>query len=164
MFLQQFADLSFFQGFTPRQIEEITPILDPIPCEKDAVIFQQGQPTDYLYILEVGEVVVQYKPYDGPPLVVARIHPGGVFGWSAALGREVYTSAALVLETGEAIRIRRDSLQQFCIQHPETGKILLERLASVISERLKNTHSEVLSILTNGVDQNGNCSRRIDQP
>ncbi|HWQ04012.1 MAG TPA: cyclic nucleotide-binding domain-containing protein [Longilinea sp.] len=152
--MQQFADLSFFQGFTPEQIVEIFPILDLIPCDKNATIFQQGQCTDYLYILEAGEVVVQYKPYDGPPLVVAHIHPGGVFGWSAALGRESYTSGALATESGKAIRIRKDSLQRFCGQHPETGKILLERLACVIAERLKNTHNEVLSILTNGIDNN----------
>lgn len=164
MFLQQFADLSFFQGFTPQQIEEILPILDLIPCGKNAVIFQQGQSTDYLYILEKGEVVVQYKPYDGPALVVARIHPGGVFGWSAALGRDVYTSAAVTIEASETIRIRKDSLQEFCSRHPKTGKILLERLASVISERLKSTHNEVLNILTNGVDTNGDCSRRVNQP
>lgn len=154
MFLQQYTDLSFFHGFTPEQIAEIYPILDSIPCEKDAIIFQQGQCTDYLYILIQGEVVIQYKPYDGPPLVVAHIHPGGVFGWSAALGRDAYTSAALALVTVQAIRIRKETLQHFCSQHQETGKILLERLASVIAERLKNTHGEVLNILTNGVDNN----------
>jgi CRP-like cAMP-binding protein len=86
-----------------------------------------------------------------------------VFGWSAALGRSVYTSGAQAVESGLAIRIRKDSLTQFCNLHPETGKILLERLASVISERLKNTHGEVLSILTSGVDKTGDCSRRNDQ-
>nr|QCO92848.1 hypothetical protein [uncultured bacterium] len=163
MFLEHFTNLSFFQGFTPKQIEEISPILDLVPCEKNIVIFEQNQRTDYLYILEEGEVVILYKPYDGPALVVARIHPGGVFGWSAALGREVYTSGALALEASRTIRMRKDALQQFCSQHPETGKILLERLASVISERLKNTYSEVLNILTNGLDSNEDCWRRMDK-
>ncbi|GAP15615.1 protein containg cyclic nucleotide-binding domain [Longilinea arvoryzae] len=164
MFRQQFAGLSFFQGFTPEQIAEICPIMEAIPCEKDAVIFQQNQRTDYLYILEEGEVVIQYKPYDGPPMVIARIHPGGVFGWSAALGRDVYTSGAQALAPGRAIRMQIDSLQQFCSQHPETGKILLERLASVIAERLKSTYNEVLNILTNGLDHTGDCWRRIEKP
>lgn len=164
MFLQRFTDLSLFQGFTPEQITEIYPILDQIPCEQDAVIFQQGQLADYLYILEDGEVVIQYKPYDGPALVVARIRPGGVFGWSAALGREAYTSAAVVTQPGEAICIRKDSLQKFCSQHPETGKILLDRLASMISERLNSTHREVLNILTNGLDKNNECWKRMEKP
>lgn len=164
MFLELFAGLSFFQGFTPTQIEEISPILDILPCEKGAVIFEQNQRTDYLYILEKGEVVILYKPYDGPALVVARIHPGGVFGWSAVLGRDVYTSGAQALECGCTIRMRKDALQRFCNQHPETGKILLERLASVISERLKSTYSEVLNILTNGLDYNEDCWRRMDKP
>jgi CRP-like cAMP-binding protein len=154
MFLQQYIDLSFFHGFTPEQIAEIYPILDSIPYDKNAVIFQQGQCADYLFILEKGEVVIQYKPYDGPPLVVAHIQSGGVFGWSAALGRDAYTSGALAISESRAIRIRKETLQQFCAQHQETGKILLERLASVIAERLKNTHVEVLNILTNSMDNN----------
>lgn len=164
MFLELFAGLSFFQGFTPKQIEELSPILDIIACEKDGIIFEQNQCTDYLYVLEEGEVEILYKPYDGPALVVARIHPGGVFGWSAVLGRDVYTSGALALEAGRAIRMRKDALQQFCSQHPETGKILLERLASIISERLKSTYSEVLIILTKGLDSNKDGWRRMDKP
>lgn len=153
MFIQHFTHLSFFQGFTHQQITELYPILEQVHREKGEVIFQQGQCTDYLYILEGGEVVIQYKPYDGPPLVVARIGPGGIFGWSAALGREAYTSGALVTESAEAVCIRKAALHQFCIQHPETGKILLDRLAGVIAERITSTHDEVLSILTNSIDK-----------
>ena len=48
--------------------------------------------------------------------------------------------------------IRGSNLQMVCTQYPETGNILLERLASVIAERLRSTHTQVLGMLTQGMD------------
>ncbi|NLG98277.1 MAG: Crp/Fnr family transcriptional regulator [Chloroflexi bacterium] len=123
---------------------------------KDEVIFEQGQPASHLYILLSGNVIVRYKPYDGPPLTVANIEPGGVFGWSAALGRETYTSSAVTVQESVAVRVRGSNLQVIRAQYPETGKILMDRLAGVITERLHSSHTQVLEILTRGFDVDGN--------
>jgi len=124
---------------------------------KGKKIFEQGQKADFLYILLVGEVSVEYKPYDGPALTVARIFPGGVFGWSAALGRELYTSGATAIEDIEAIQLSNNQLRSICETHPETGAVLLDRLASGIAEKLKNTHSHVLNLLSQGIEFDNNC-------
>ena len=129
-------------------------MLEPAHFSPEQIIFDQGQRTEYLYILLRGKVEVRFKPYDGPPLTVACIKPGGVFGWSTALNRETYTSSAHATEQCEAYRISGTQLQNFCAQDPGTGKILLERLASVIAERLNNTHTQILTILSQGLDSN----------
>jgi CRP-like cAMP-binding protein len=148
MFRQEFAQLPIFAGLNSDQIDQLAPFLFECRLEKDIVIFEQGQSAEHLYILLTGEVAVRYKPYDGPLLTVARIVPGGVFGWSAALGRTEYTSGAIALQDSMAYRLRGESLPEICTRHPETGKIWLERLASVIAERLRSTHSQVLDILS----------------
>ncbi len=125
-----------------------------------AVIFEQGDLADCLYILLEGEVEVRYKPYDGPPLSVAHIIPGGVFGWSAALGRREYTSGAQAESECQVVRVRSASLHRLCECYPETGGVLLDRLAGVIAERLRNTHASILAMLSQGVDTNGNCAKR----
>lgn len=161
MLRQDLAQLSIFSGLSDDQISQLTPYMVECAYHKDQTIFDQGQRADHLYILLTGEVVVNYKPYDGPPLTVARIEPGGVFGWSAALGRELYTSGAVAVQESLAYRIRGGNLPVICEQHRETGLILLERLAGVIAERLRSTHTQVLSILSQGIDVDGNCLRRI---
>ncbi len=163
MFRQDYAQLSIFAGLNGDQIVQLLPYMVECHFSKDEVIFEQGQPADHLYILFSGEVVIQYKPYDGPPLTVARIETGGVFGWSAALGRDEYTSGAMAVEDSVAYRIRGENLQVLCEKYPETGMILLDRLAGVIAERLQNTHTQVLGILSQGMDMDGNCLRRLDK-
>lgn len=152
MFRQEYTHFPIFAGLDSSQISQLTPFLVECHFVKDCVIFEQGQPAEYLYILLSGEVVIHYKPYDGPPLNVARIEPGGVFGWSAALRRDLYTSGALAVKDSLAFRIQGSSLQALAAQDPETAEILLDRLAGVIAERLRGTHTQVLSILTQGID------------
>ena len=163
MFKQEFGQLSIFKGLSSRQLSLLDPMLELCCFPPEHIVFDQGQRTEYLYILLRGKVEVRFKPYDGPPLTVTRIEPGGVFGWSTALNRETYTSAAHTIEECETYRISGCQLQKFCIQEPTTGKILLERLASVIAERLNNTHTQILSILTQGIDLNGEDQKETCQ-
>jgi CRP/FNR family transcriptional regulator, cyclic AMP receptor protein len=152
MLRQDYAQFSIFAGLDGNQISQLSPFMVECQIPKDYVVFVQGQPAEYLYILLTGEVVVRYKPYDGPPLNVAHIQPGGVFGWSAALRRDLYTSDAIAMQDSTAYRIRGSSLHVIHAKYPETGQILLERLASVIAQRLQSTHSQVLGILTQGME------------
>jgi CRP-like cAMP-binding protein len=160
MFRQDYAQLSIFAGLDGNQISQLSPFFVECQYPQDYVIFEQGQPAENLYILLCGEVVINYKPYDGPSLTVARIEPGGVFGWSAALQRDLYTSDALTTQECLAYRIRSSSLNTICAQYPDTGKILLERFASVIAERLRSTHTQVLGMLTDGMDLKSKPPRR----
>ncbi len=74
-----------------------------------------------------------------------------VFGWSAALGRGRYTSGAVCQEQSEALVISGAALRRLCEVDPETGVLILERLAEVIAERLQATHAQVLAMLHQGM-------------
>lgn len=160
MFRQDDARLALFEGLDLNQISQLAPFMVECSFDKDEVIFEQGKPAEHLFILLSGEVVIHYKPYDGPPLIVARIEPGGVFGWSAALSRDLYSSAAVAVEKGNAFRIRGSNLPVLCSRYPETGRIFLEHLAGCIAERLRSTHTQVLEILTQGIDVERTARRR----
>lgn len=152
MLRQDYARFSIFAGLDETQIRQLAPFLVECQFPKDFVIFEQGQPAENLYILLSGEVLVRYKPYDGPPLTVARIEPGGVFGWSAALRHDVYTSGAVTVQAICAVCMRGASLPVIRAKYPETGQIWLEHLASVIAQRIQSTHAQVLGLLTQGME------------
>jgi CRP-like cAMP-binding protein len=160
MFRQDYARFSIFEGLDESQIGQLTPYLVECQFPPDYIVFEQGQPAENLFILLSGEVNIYYKPYDGPTLTVAHIEPGGVFGWSAALHRDCYTSAAVTMRESLAYRIRGINLQAIRERYPETGQLLLERLAGVIAERLRSTHTQVLGILSQGLDTSANLSQR----
>lgn len=149
-----FDQLSIFQDFSPAQRQLLQPLF--LICNQPAgtVIFEQGDPAEYLYLVLEGEVHVRFKPDDGPALTVARVRPEGVVGWSAALGSPAYTSAAICITDCQMLCISGEDLQQFCQCHPDAGSLLLERLATVIAERLRNTHQHVIALLEQGLRVN----------
>jgi len=150
---------SLFHGLSEAQMHLLEPLLEYCAFPAGQVVFEQGAAADSLYVLLRGTVDVRYKPYDGPELTVARIQPGGVFGWSAALRRDAYTSAAVTCEAVEAYRVNGAKLRCLCEHNPETGMVLLERLASIIAERLSSTHDQIMAILQNSLDRCDNPER-----
>ena len=143
--------LPFFQGLQPGDRQRILQRFHVEDHEVEEVIFFQGQPADRLYLLASGQVEIRFKPDDGEALTVSVIEPGGVFGWSAALGRRSYTSGAVCTESGHSLSIRSRDLRRIFEENPATGVILLERLAEVIAMRLTSTHAHVMELLRQGL-------------
>jgi CRP-like cAMP-binding protein len=153
-----FVTLSFFEGLNPADLAALRPLFAPCDFYAETILFQQGDPAENLYIVVVGEVTVNYKPDDGPPITVTRVRPGGVVGWSAALGSKSYTSGAVCTTYTQLLRIRGADLRRLCEEHPQTGAVILERLAAVIAERLRNTHPQVVAMLQNAMLNGANHS------
>ncbi len=148
------GNVPFFEGLSNQDVELLSKKFTTVSFPRGTVIFNQGDHADRLYILLLGHVSIRFKPHDGEVLPVAEISTGDVFGWSAALGRDVYTSCAVTTEDSKALSIRGNDLRELCTTHPETGVLILERLAEVIAERLKNTHQKVIELLWQGVNSN----------
>ena len=113
-----------------------------------------------------GEVAVRYKPEDGPELIIVKVKSDGIVGWSAALGNPSYTSSVDCLTDCVLLRISSVDLRELCVQDPEFGDLLLERLAMAIAERLRNTHGHVLALLEQGLrldPQTQYLSKKMDR-
>lgn len=158
MLAQDLAYMSIFRNLSSEQLTQILPLMESCDYPKDATIFEQGAPAENLYLVVEGEVVVRYKAYDGPLITVAHVCRGGIFGWSAALGRSTYTSSAVCLEKCHFFRISSCSLRQMCDNYPETGVLFLERLASAIAERETNKYSQVITMLSQKSEMGLDCS------
>jgi CRP-like cAMP-binding protein len=143
--------IDIFKDLDEDRMELIRPLFESLSCKAGTVVFQQGTPADFLYFIITGKVEMSFKPYDGTPITVSHVEKGGLFGWSAVVGSENYTSSAIAIEEVKAIRVRGSELRKFCIEHPEAGKDILERLADGVSSRWKDAHKQVQSILLHGL-------------
>lgn len=148
-----FDRLTLFHDFTPSQSALVKPLFQSVYEPAGSVIFEQGDSAEYLYLVVDGEVIIRYKPEDGPELIVARVRQEGIVGWSSALGKPTYTSSAICTDECHMLRVSGQDLRDLCEKHPETGSLMLERLAVVIAERLRNTYDHVITLLEQGLLQ-----------
>lgn len=151
------TSLPIFEGLSPECLERLGVLLSPVDYGAGETLFEQGCPAEYFYLVLSGEVVVRYKPEDGDALDLARVRPGGVVGWSAALGSRFYTSGAYCSADSRLLRLRGEDLRHLCEEDPDIGHLLLERLASVVAERLHNTRDQVMSLLEQSIQVSVNA-------
>lgn len=146
-----FSNLGFFKSFDQSQKVIIKEIFIPCDFPAGAELFKQDSPAEFLYIVVSGEVVVNFKPDDGPPILVARVRSGEVVGWSAALSSRIYTSSAAAEVYTQLLRVRGTDLRRICRMYPDIGKIVQDCLAAVIVERVRITHAQVVALLELGL-------------
>jgi CRP-like cAMP-binding protein len=152
--LERFNNLDripIFKNLDEKYLDLLKPLFETYTCNAGVTVLQQGEPADYLYLVINGTVEMTYKPYDGIPITISHVEKDGLFGWSAVVGSEKYTSSAIAIENLEMLRVRGSELRRLCVEHPEAGKEILERLASSVSSRVKDAQAQVKSILKQGM-------------
>jgi CRP-like cAMP-binding protein len=158
--LQSLDRLTLFDGIDEETQRLVERHFEPYSCPAGTIIFEQGDPAVFLYLLLDGSVTVRYKPYDGPPINLNQIPAGGAFGWSAVVGNATYTSGAIAREDVQAVRIRGIDLRDAVARNPRVGKVLLDRLASLVSNRWKDANRQVRAILEQAVPKENSSPRR----
>lgn len=144
--------LPLLREFSEDQIEVLLPLIEETTYRKGEVIFKQGGQAKYLYFVLDGEVSIRFNPDDGSEITVADVREGDIFGWSAAMGSQMYTSGAICTESGHFFRVEGENLKTLCREYPETGILVLNQLAGVIAQRLRGTHQQVVELLHHGLN------------
>ncbi len=136
-----------FRDVDENILQLLEPLFEQFACTAGTVIFEQGDPAHYLYLILSGSVELRYKPYDGPSITITNISQGDIFGWSAAIGNTVYTSGTVCIEDCQTIRISNRELHKLCAREPEAGRIILNLLAKSVSSRWDDAESQIQSLL-----------------
>lgn len=147
----QLNRITAFKNVDTQNLELLTPLFESYSCESGTIVIQQGAPANYIYFIIKGKVDISYKPYDGHIITISHIGKGGLFGWSALVGNDKYSSSGTAIEPLSAVRIHGDDLRKFCVAHPEAGRDILENLANTVSTRWHDANKQVRLILEKGL-------------
>ena len=145
--------IPLFKDLDDDILRMLAPLFEGYNCPSSAIIFEQGDPAEHIYLILEGTVEVRYKPYDGPPIVITTLTTGSIFGWSAVVGNATYTSGAVCKTCCTAIRMRSRDLHDFCAREPEAGYAVLELLAEAVSSRWANAKDQIHSLLNTSVSR-----------
>jgi len=147
-----FRRLPVFADLRDEHVKLLESLVETVQCDAGEFVIRQDAPADFLYIIIKGKVQISFKPYDGIPITVSHVERGGLFGWSAVIGSEKYTSSTIAIEPLEAVRIRGSELRKLSAENPETGREILNSLANAVSARWKDAHEQVKLILKKGME------------
>lgn len=130
MFLPQ-SDI--FKDMRQEAINSISEIAFEEMHAKGAVLFREGDAARYLYVLVQGEVLMTIEDATTQHYVATKI--GELFGWSSAVGRDLYSATAQCLAPTTVMKVDRSDLERVFDEHPRSGKVFYRLLAEALGQR-----------------------------
>lgn len=135
----------FFRSLPEGHRERLLPLAQPVRFTRDQVIFREGEPNSFFYLIVSGSVSLEMGIRRGM-LQVQRIGDGAGLGWSAALvGRPKHFQARALTDT-EAFAFSGPEVLKLCEQDPEFGFRFMQRLLDVVSARLQATREQLMDM------------------
>jgi CRP-like cAMP-binding protein len=128
--------------FTGLNLEVMGEIADKC-CTEDAydqgtVLFHQGEPAGFLYVLVEGAVDLRLKEETS---VISLTEPSDIFGWSSLVENAQYTASAVCEKPVKVIKVETGpKLGRILNAHPDVGLVLYRRLAGLFNKRLASIY------------------------
>ena len=155
---ENLENLSFFDGLEPADRDSLIAISDRRSYAAGDTIFAEGDGPGSLRVLVSGLVSLRQTLRGvGSDAQMAKVsEAGSVFGIAALVGEEhIYPHSAVCLEETEVIEVDGRQLRTLCVESPQVGVHILERLSAVMAERLYAAREQIRSRIRPGLISHG---------
>lgn len=105
--------------------------------EDGDAVFVEGEPADRLFVLAEGAVDLQGRVIGKGEVLMARLEPGAVFGWSTIAAVRRYTMTARARGETRLVVISGDRLLALMEELPGLGHKALLALVQVVGQRFR---------------------------
>jgi len=136
-----------FRSLTEEQRQQLRSLGRIETYEANAVICSQGSEARKLYLVEDGQVAVEYEPPGGTRIPITIISSGGAFGWSALVRPYLLTASVVALSRTRVLGIERDALLALMRADPSMGIAVMEDVASVAASRLRSLELDMIGLV-----------------
>jgi CRP/FNR family cyclic AMP-dependent transcriptional regulator len=144
---QRLAANAWFRALPAKHFETLLSGASERTWDAGAIIFREGEPTDFLYLLLEGAVALEiHLPARGRQTILT-LGPNEVLGWSAMIPAvHLRTATARALEPTRAASFDAAALRAACESDHDLGYYIYRRLANVIAARLTATRLQLLDL------------------
>jgi len=132
--LKLLEKVPFFNSLKEEELRCILPYLQEKKFRKNQVIFHEGEPGRYLYLVRTGQVKVYKLSEEGKEKILRIFGPGDFFAELPLLDGGNYPASAEVLSTATLLSLSRENFLSIISQYPSiTGKIY-----EIVGNRLRH--------------------------
>jgi CRP-like cAMP-binding protein len=146
--IETLKNLDIFDGLSERELESLTEIAEIAELPKGSIIFREHedsqQPSSYCW----WNIAIQFEVgHHTQDAVVHSVGSGQAFGWSALVQPYKFTATARCINASKLVTISRVKLRDLMEEDCHMGFVIMEKLAELVSERLRETRIQLISML-----------------
>lgn len=140
--------ISVFSTLNPSELKEITPYIQPMSFKKKDVIFSEGDPSEWFYIVTEGKIKITKLSQEGKELILEIIPPLDFFGGLAVIRGFPYPANAIAMDDAQLLRISRSNILRILDRFPS----LMYCMAMQLGDRMKESHEALKNIALERVE------------
>jgi CRP-like cAMP-binding protein len=127
-------DLSTFSGVSDDALDELASIARCHDYPKNNILFYQGDPPGYAYLVVDGSVKITLMNEEGKEVVLTLVRPGGVFGLIAGLDGEPQPANAITVEPSRIAAFSAEAFMGWLERHDLLHQVVLRELGRRVRE------------------------------
>lgn len=125
--------VGFFASSSPAALRLVAAALEPVALPAGALLFEQGQPGDALFVIAAGRLRIHVGA-----LVYNELGRGEVVGEMAALDSEVRSASVTALEDSHLLRLDQRLIYQLIEAEPEIARGIIQILCRHLRNRVSD--------------------------
>lgn len=129
--------LELFKELHDHELGKLAQSLHARTYQAGETLFLEGDIGRALFVLESGKVELARQDGAGKSKVIYTVEPGEFFGEMALLEHLPRTASATAVERSHLYLLYRSKLDALLHYHPRTGAAIMNRLAQLLSARLR---------------------------
>ncbi|MBI5696255.1 MAG: cyclic nucleotide-binding domain-containing protein [Nitrospirae bacterium] len=145
--VETLKSLDVFSGLTEFEMMEVARVCDTQDYPSGTMVFRENDDADRLYVLLAGRVAIQFEVGRHQDAVVHTSEAGQAFGWSALVQPYRFTASARCMSDSKILTVDREGLRALLSEDCHIGFIIMEKLAEIISKRLRETRIQLISMI-----------------
>ena len=142
-------EIELLSGFSEKALKSLSSCIEQKTIAKDETIFSMHEEGDEVYLIGNGNVKIVIPLAGGSSYHLVTITKGGFFGDMAFLDKRKRSANAIAADEVTLYILKRKSFDLVCLTHPEVAGMFFEKLAFVISNRLRLSDIELKTLQEN---------------
>ena len=153
--IQLLGRSELFSAFSDEVLQRIHTSATAVECERNFVIFQEGDEANDLFVVKTGRVAIGRRSADGRESLVALMEPGDLFGEMPLFDDGDRSASARALERSVVLRIPYEPVRRALDDDPP----LLWNVVSLLAQRLRTTDDALVDAVL--LDVTGRTAKRL---
>jgi len=133
----------YFADISEESLKQLAMIAEEKAIPANTVVFNEGDPAEYLSVILQGEVNIQYRLGTGELRTVDTLVAGDLLGWSALIEPYRYTAIATTTKPTQLARLEGAKLRKLCEEDPLLGYKLTTQIAKLLAHRLEGARVQL---------------------
>jgi CRP-like cAMP-binding protein len=136
----------YFAGLSEESLKAIAMIAEEKRVPAGQRMFHEGDPATYLYVIQKGEVNIQYLLGDGTLRTVDTLVDGDLLVWSALIEPYKMTAIGTATKDTRLVAIAAPRLRELCEKDPLLGYRLTTQVARLLAHRLETARVQLAAV------------------